>query len=212
MASQVVVTGRVLHAKMTPGEVFDRLKVQFPQAQLEGDDFSINLTDCKVSCYRSNLTTLDFRIDIELTGSSSKTGPQRVVAATELLIRSTDTLWSGLSSGLSKRFLRRSPVMDLCVIEDVDSKNALLVRDKKSPLRSAAAKLSYTVSSLLLLAMSILIYWQLGLSQSSASRLANVLTITLSLAVAAVVTPTPVLAQWLEWRKNLVWRYVRSSA
>jgi hypothetical protein len=211
MVSQVLVRGRVLHAKMTPDKVLDRITSYFPQTELTGQDFTILLAECQVSCFRSSSTTLDFSIEIDLSANSSKSGPQRVVAATETLVRSTDTVWTGFHSALRSGYVRGAPKMDFCVIEDALSKHSLIVREQQSPLRSPAAKVSYFISILFLAIMAYLIHWQAQVHQSSSSKLANMLTVIIPLAIAAVGTPVPVVIQWLEWKKSLVWRYVRSS-
>jgi hypothetical protein len=210
MASQVLVTGRVLHTKMSPEEVLQKIRHHFSHVELVGQDFSILLADCRVDCFRSNVTTLDFTIEIKPLTVSPKGGTQRVVAATEMLIRATDTVWSGFYATLRRRPWRR-PVMDLCVIEDLLSKHTLLVREQNSPLRSPAAKISCLISVLFLCVMAALMYWQFQINQPGSNRLANLLAIIIPLATAAIGTPIPVFVQWLDWRKNLVWRYVRSS-
>lgn len=211
MASQVLVTGRILHTKLPPDEVLRKIKGHFSHVELVGQDFAIQLADCKISCFRSNVTTLDFTIEINILVDAPKSGPQRVVAATEMLIRATDTTWVGFFTSLRCGRLRRRPVMDLCVIEDQMSKNTLLVREQNSPLRTSAAKITYLLSFSFLAVMAGLIYWQFAVHQPSASRLANLLAIILPLSIAAIGTPIPVIMQWLDWRRNLVWRYVRSS-
>jgi hypothetical protein len=210
MASQVLVSGRVLHGTLTPDQVKDRLEEHFAQVQLGGQDLSITLPGCIVNCVRSTQTTLDFTIEINTVSIPSGRGIDRVVAATEMLIRSTDTTWDGFQAVLHKGRFRKQPVLDMCLIEDISTRNVLLVRDPRNPIRSAAAWFSYGISIGFLFIMAAMVWWQLGTEQSSSDRMANLLSITLSLVVAAIATPIPIFMQWLEWKKNIVWRYKRS--
>ena len=212
MASQVLVRGRVQHAKMESGKVLNRLMEHFPQVQMTGQDFSISVAECKVNCFRSSSTTLDFTIELDPSESSSKSAPQRVVAATEILVRSTDTVWSGFSTALRTRRIIGTPKMDYCVIEDVSSKNSLIIREHQSPLWSPAAKVTYLLVVVFLITMAVLIHWQDTVHQADSARTANLLAVVIPLAVAAIGTPLPVFIQVMEWKKGLVWRYVRSSS
>jgi len=194
---------------MTPDAVRDRVKRSFPRVLPGGADFYIQLNDCKVEFFCSSTTVLEF--SIIPTDAANPNRTVRAVTAAELLVRSTDTIWHGLQKSLRCGVLGKRPKMDRCAIEDSQSRSTLLVRDDRSPLVSPGAKVAYVASFLFAIVGAALIYWQLRDTGPVDSQGANILSIALSLGVAAFSMPVPIFVNWIQWRKSLVWRYVRAG-
>lgn len=206
----VTARGLVTHTARTPDEVFIAISAAFPKAARGGMDFTVPLGDCTANFYCRSHTTLEFHIHV--TGFSNQN--QGVVGAAteaEMLIRSMEILWKGITSSLRSASLRRRPELSRCHIEEPASTAALLVCEIVSPLKSPGARISYLFSGLFALTALVLVLWQRTAPQSHDTRQSNILGILLSLVVAAVSTPIPILVNWREWKRQLVWRYVRSG-
>ncbi|MFI0141994.1 hypothetical protein [Streptomyces luteogriseus] len=128
-----------------------------------------------------------------------------------MLITSTNVLWDGLEKSLRKGRIGGRPALDSCHIEDVQSRNKLLVCDMTSPLWSVGAKVAYIVSTLCVIAALGLIAWQLQGQSDGSARQSNILGISLGLFLPALTTPAPIIVNWLEWKKQLTWKFVRST-
>jgi hypothetical protein len=197
---------------MNEDTVLSKVKTGFPKARIGGLDFIIPLDECEADFYRASSTELVFHIKPMYSAGSNGPNPARTVAAAEMLIRATDSLWSGLEGSLRTGMRKRyRPKLTRCSIEDTMSTTALLTYENRSPLLSAAAKVAYGFSLLYIIAAVVLAYWQFAIPNSKDVRQANVLGIALALLVAAVSTPVPVFMSWREWKSGLSWKYVRSA-
>jgi hypothetical protein len=194
---------------MSPIDVLNKVKSYFPRAIPAGLDFTVPLGDCEASFYCISNTSLEFRVKTVATGANP--GGPRVVTSTQMLITSTNVLWSGLEKSLKSSRFRGRPSLSSCHIEDVQSRNRLLVCETSSPLRSIGAKAAYIVSILFAAAAIILIAWQLHSQSDNNSQQANILGISLSLFIPVLTTPVPVIVNWLEWKKQLTWKFVRGT-
>ncbi|MFC8358791.1 hypothetical protein ACFUIY_02860 [Streptomyces griseorubiginosus] len=194
---------------MSPTEILNKVKTAFPRAAAAGLDFTIPLGDCEASFYCMSNTRLEFRVKTVASGASP--GGPRVVTSTQMLITSTNVLWDGLEKSLKVSRFRARPSLNGCHIEDVQSRNKLLFCDMSSPLWSAGAKVAYIVSGICAIAAAALILWQLQTQHDSNSQQANILGISLGLLLPAITTPIPVIVNWLEWKKQLTWKFVRSA-
>jgi hypothetical protein len=209
MASQITVSGRIQHKHMDTTLLMKRVEECFPKLERSDADFVIPLADCRAEFFCTSSQSLDFRIAPSESDGAGRVTSSKAVTAIEMLVRSTDTLWVGMRRALKVRRLRRYPVLDRCVIEDTQSRSILLVRDSLSPLRSPGAKVAYIISFLFCIIGLALILWQLSRRQPADSRIANVITIAVSLGIAALSTPLPIVINWRDWKRTFAWRYVR---
>ena len=208
IATQITVSGRIQHKDMDATALMKRVRKHFPKLEASDYDFTIPLVDCRAQFACENTGNLDFRIIPIASDSANTTTTSSAVTAIELLVRSSDMLWRGVRKSLTTRYLRRHPILEQCRIEDTQTKFTLLTRDV-SPLRSAGAKVAYLMGVLFCAAIIALVLWQLRMRQSADTRTANILTIAVSLGVAAVTAPVPILINWRDWKRNLKWRYAR---
>jgi hypothetical protein len=219
MVSQVVVTGSLAHHRMATAELVEHVRSAFPTLVPGGTrlnaspqpDFSVQIRDCLTEFFCDSTTSLDFTISVIHSDSESGRQQERAVAATESLVRSCGTILDGLNVSLRRRYSRRKPKLELCIVEDPFSKSTILTRGTVSPLRSAGAKWSFGLAVFWLIIAGILVWWQSRVHQSAESRLTNILTIGLSLGVAAISTPIPIVINWREWKRNPTWRYKGSD-
>lgn len=209
MANQITVSGRIKHKHMNTDLLITSARKHFPKLELSDYDFVIPLADCRAQFFCNSTRSLDFRIVPNTSDGVNRASAARAVTAIEMLVRSTDTIWEGMRQALGSRRFWRKPTLDRCVIEDTQSRSVLLVRDSESPLRSAGAKVAYIMTGIFLAVGLALVLWQLKKHQTTDARTANILTITLSLGVAALATPLPILISWREWKKSFTWRYIR---
>ena len=219
MVSQVVVTGSIAHHPMETAKLIACVRENFP-ALVEGGtrlnanpqpDFSIRFPDCLAEFFCLSTTSLDFVISVAPSNSKRERQQERAVSATESLVRTCETLLAGLTTALRRRYTRRKPRLEMCVVEDPFSRSTILLRGTASPLRSAGAKISLGLMLFWLIVAGALTWWQIGVHQSADSRRANILAICLSLGVAAISTPLPILINWREWKHNPAWRYKGSD-
>jgi hypothetical protein len=185
-----------------------RMRVQntFPQLEQSEGDFTISLPDCRAVFFCTHTGELDFQVTPLGSGANQAS---KAITAIEILVPSTDALWEGLRSSLRIGRLRKYPTLIECAIKDAQSRTKLLVRDSISPLLSSGAKLAYAISFLYCILGVVLVLWQLHIRESADIRTANILTVTLSLGIAAVSVPIPIVTNWREWKKSFSWRYAR---
>jgi hypothetical protein len=210
MPSQITVSGRVQHKEMDAQAIINLLRKAFPRLEPSDYDFVIPLNDCRAQFFCTSTRCLEFRIQPETSSGPDRARSSKAVTAIEILVRSTDTLWDGMRNALGIKPFSRRPTLD-CVIEDTQSRTTLLVRESASPLRSPGAKVAYVISAIFCAATAFLILWQIHTRQPSKDRITNILTVLLSLGVAALTIPVPILVNWREWKKALNWRYVRAG-
>lgn len=214
MVSQVVINGSLTHHQMAPARLIECVRAHFPTLVPGGTsvsvnvqpDFSIQFKDCLAEFFCNSTTSLDFVLTLSRSDQRGRQ-QERAVAATESLVRTCENMLSGLTNALRRPYTRRKPRLEMCIVEDPDSKSTILLRGTASPLRSAGAKFSFGLMLCWLIVAGGLTWWQIGVHQSADSRRANILAIGLSLGVAAISTPVPILINWREWKRNPMWRY-----
>lgn len=203
---QITVTGLIEHAELDSAALLTKIQTAFPRAAPGGLDFMVPLNDCEVHLYCMSTTALEFRVR-----ATNATAGARSVTAVELLVRSTEVLWTGLEKSLEANGRSGKPSLSRCVIEDANSRSILLTCDMASPLRSSGARVSFGLAAFFSLVAVGLIIWQIYTPHSASDREANLLGISLSLFVAAITAPLPTFITWREWKKELSWKYVRSG-
>jgi hypothetical protein len=209
MSGQVIVTGRIEHSKMLPDVVLSRILKSFPKVKSGGSDFILPLPNCEVEFFCASTTSLEFSISpTNYKGKVSEVS-NRTVTSAEVLIRATESLWTGLEGVLRASWHSRRPRLKSCNLEDPHSLGVLLTRDTDSPLCSPGAKFSWWASVLLVTLTVGLVIWQLHQPESDA-RTSNLLGIIIGLGGIAVGIPIPTLINWRNWKKSFVWKYVRA--
>ncbi|WP_214929840.1 hypothetical protein [Streptomyces sp. ISL-98] len=209
-APQIIVSGLVEHSQMDAAQVLAKVQSRFPRASAAGLDFVVPLMDCEAEFFCVSSTNLEFRVKALVAGAAAASSSSRTVTAAEMLVRATESLWGGLEASLNSGRRRGRPTLVRCSIEDTQSRTTLLACETVSPLRSSGAKLAFAIGAVLTLAAIVLIFWQTVTPHSKEARESNILGISISLFVSAGLVQLPIFANWIEWKKELSWKYVRS--
>jgi hypothetical protein len=213
--SQVVVIGNLTHHQMDRLKLIQHLQTHFPTLALGSlrenaspqPDFSIQFRDCITEFFCNSTRNFDFVITVAPNNTQHGRQQERAVAATETLVLACENLLGDLTLALRRPHTRRKPRLRLCKVQDPDSNSAILIRGTPSPLTSPGGKLSIGLAIFWLIVAGALSWWQLRLHQPADSRRTNILAVGLSLGVAAVTTPLPIVTNWRDSKRNPAWRY-----